>query len=175
MSLDIKKCLAQENAYPAVRECISKSTRMDDALPSYEYLYSLKDSIPKELYAYYFRRILQMNTANVSVELRLKMFEDVDQEDIMYQEELDAIKNEFGDTITVYRGAPANETVPGISWTKYKWVAEGSDFNRGKVFMATIPKSSILLYFAKEEDEGEIIARVTTGYKVIEENGIAKL
>ena len=102
MSLDIKKCLSQENAHPEVRECISKSTRMDDALPSYEYLYSLKDSIPKELYAYYYRRILQMNTENVSVELRLKMFEGVDPRDIMYQDELDAINHEFGETITVY-------------------------------------------------------------------------
>ena len=34
--------------------------------------------------------------------------------------------------------------------------------------MATIPKSSILLYFAHEEDEGEIIAHVTSGYTVIE-------
>jgi len=168
MSLDVKKCLSQEDRFPEVRECISKSTRMDDALPSYEYLYSLKDSIPKELYAYYYRRILQMNTANVSVELRLKMFEGVDPRDIMYQDELDAINHEFGETITVYRGAPASETIPGLSWTKYKWVAEGSEFNKGKVFMATIPKSSILLYFAHEEDEGEIIAHVTSGYTVIE-------
>lgn len=36
-----------------------------------------------------------MNTANVSVELRLKMFEGVDPRDIMYQDELDAINNEF--------------------------------------------------------------------------------
>jgi hypothetical protein len=175
MSLNVKKCLIQEDKYPEVRECISKSKKMNDALPSYEYLYALRDSIPKELYAYYYRRILQMNTANVSVELRLKMFEGVDPEDIMYQDELDAINNEFGETIVVYRGASASEEMPGISWTKYKWVAEGSDFNKGKVFMATIPKSSILLYLAHEEDEGEIIAHVTTGYKVIEENGTVKL
>lgn len=117
---------------------------------------------------YYYRRILQMNTANVSVELRLKMFEGIDPKDTMYQDELNVINNEFGETITVYKGAPASETIPGLSWTKYKWVTEDSEFNKGKVFMATIPKSSNLLYFAYEEDEGEIITRVTSGYTVME-------
>lgn len=86
----------------------------------------------------------------------------------MYQDELDAINKELGETITIYRGVPASETIPGLNWAKHKWVAEGSEFNKGKVFMATIPKSSILLYYAHEEDEGEIIAHVTSGYTVIE-------
>lgn len=169
MSLDEKKWQAQIDDYPAVVYCISQSNTPTDALPSYEYLFNLKGKIPKELYAYYFRRILQMNTANVSNEFRLQMFEGVDREDIMYQDELDAIENEFDDIVTIYRGAPIEEIEPGICWTRYKWVAEGYPFNRGKVFMARIPKSSILLYFAHEEAEGEIIAHVTSGYEVLKE------
>lgn len=161
--------MTQIDDYPSVLECISQSKTKTDALPSYQYLFNLKDNIPKELYAYYFRKILQMNTANVSNEFRLQMFEGVDREDIMYQDELDAIDNDFDDIITVYRGASPEEIEPGICWTIYKSVAEGSEFNQGKVFMARIPKSSILLYFAHEEDEGEIIVHVTSGYEVIEE------
>ncbi len=107
-----------------------------------------------------------MNTANVSNELRLKMLEGVDREDLMYQDELDAIKM-FDDCITIYRGTSPKESVPGICWTIYKHVAEGSEFNFGRVFKAVIPKSSVIMHFAHEEAEGEIIAHVTSGYTII--------
>lgn len=167
MSLDEKKWQVQDELYPQVSECISKSVSPKDALPSYEYLLKLRGSIPEELYAYYFRKILQMNTNNVSNKMRLKMFEGVKPENIMYQDELDAIKG-FDDYITVYRGTTPDEDEPGICWTLYKWVAEGT-FDRGRIFEAIIPKSSILLYLAHQEDEGEIIAKVTSGYKIISE------
>ena len=167
MSLDEKKWYTQIDDYPEARECISKSTTGYDALPSYQWLYRLKGRIPPELYAYYYRKLLQMNTANVSVELRLKMFEGVKPEDIMYQDELDAIAG-FDDYITVYRGTTQQEDIPGISWTTRKSVAEDYPFNRGRVFRAVIPKSAILLYFAHEEDECEVIAHVTSGYEIVE-------
>lgn len=168
MPIDRKKCISLSDKYPEIRECISQSKTFTDALPSYEYLFSKKDSIPKELYAFYFRKLLQMNTANVSDEMRLKMFEGVDREDIMYQDELDAIENEFGDSITIYRGAQKSELKPGICWTKNREVAEEFASNTGKIFVTEIPKTSILLYFAHEESEGEIIANVTSGYKLLE-------
>lgn len=168
MSLDEKKWQQYYDQYPEVSECIGQAKTLSNALPCYEHLFRLKSTIPKELYAFYFRKILQFNTANVPNELRLKMFEGIDPEDIMYQDELDEIKNNFDEQLTVYRGTSKAENVPGICWTRYKHVAEGTFYN-GRLFEATIPKSSILLYFAHDCTEGEIIAHVTSGYKIIEE------
>lgn len=169
MSLDNRKWEQYDKKFPKVRECITQSKSMNDALDNYEYLYKLKSEIPKELYAFYFRNLLQMSTRNVSKELRLKMFEGVEPEDIMYKDELDTIKNVFGKYITVYRGTTKEENIPGISWSTYKWVAEG-EFYQGRLFEARIPKKSILLYFAHYEDEGEIIANVTSNYRIVKED-----
>ena len=147
--------------------CVSKSVSPNDALPSYEYLLGLKDSIPEELYAYHFRRLLQFNTKNVTKEMRLKMFEGVKPENIMFQDELDAIAG-FDDYITAYRGTTPDEDVPGISWSLDRSVAEGT-FYKGRLFEASIPKSNILLYSMHQEDEEEIIANVTSGFRIIDE------
>ncbi len=165
MSLNNRVWLDQLDDYPEVAECIRQSGNPHDALPSYEYLYKFKGKIPKELYAYYLRRLLQFNTANVSVEMRLKMLEDVDRNDIMFQEELEAIQG-FGESITVFRGTSKDEELPGLSWSLKRHIAESSDFYRGRLFKATIPTSKILLYLSQEEDEEEIIAHITSNYEI---------
>ena len=162
MSLDEGKWRTQCDGFPDARDCRMKSTEILDALPSYEYLFSLKKEMPKELFAYIYRELLKWNTANVSVDLRLKMFEGIDPSDIMFQNELDTIEG-FGDSITVYRGALKDEDPPGLSWSLRKDVAENSDYYQGKLFIAEIPKSAILLYI-HDENEEEIIAHVTSGY-----------
>ncbi len=169
MSLDQQKWIEYDKQYPEVRECTTQSKSMRDSLKCFTYLYDMKNRIPEELYAYYYRKLLNMNTGNVSVELRLKMFEGVKPDNIMYQEELDTISNEFDNYITVYRGTTKNEDLPGLSWTIYRHLAETA-FYRGRLFEATIPKSSILLYLAHDADEGEIIANVTSGFKIIKED-----
>lgn len=170
MSIDVGKCRDHLKKYPEAepRLCRTQSKSKNDALVCYEYLYNLKPKIPKELYAYSFRELLQFNTANVSKEFRLKMFEGVSPNDIMYQDELDAIEN-FEEYITVYRGTNKDEDIPGLSWSLIKDVAE-CDYYRGKLFEARIPKSSILLYYAHDNCEGEIIANVTSDYKIIKED-----
>ncbi len=107
-----------------------------------------------------------MNTANVSKELRLEMLNGVLWQDIMYQDELDAI-NSWNEPITVYRGADISEEIPGLSWSIYRHIAENTQFNQGRVFKANIQKNQILLYFAHYEDEGEIIANITDEYEII--------
>ena len=166
MSLDNKIWLKQLSEYPQVSECIGKSKTRLDALPSYEYLNSLRKDIPKELYAHYLRTLLQYNTANVPKEMRLNMLNGVLWEDIMFQDELDEIDS-WDDHITIYRGAESTEQTPGLSWTIHRYIAENSEFNRGRVFKAVIPKNQILLYLAHEEAEGEIIANVTEGYEIV--------
>ena len=168
MSLDKKLWLKQLEDYPEVADCVRQSKSPTDAMPSYKYLYALRSDIPTELYAYYLRKLLQFNTANVSVELRLQMFQGVDRNDIMYQEELDAICD-FGQNVVVYRGTSKEEVEPGLSWSLRRDIAESSDFYRGRLFIAEIPTSSILLYLSKEEDEEEIVAYVTDNYKVIDD------
>lgn len=153
--------------YPMVCECRSKSTSTLDALPSYEYLRNLRDDIPEELYAFWFRELLKFNTAKVSDELRLEMFEGVKRENIMYQEELDALKS-FDDVITVYRGASADEDPPGICWSLKKYVAE--EYFEGHddvLFVADVSKKDILAYFSKNNIEEEIIVKVEKDYKKI--------
>lgn len=158
-----------DEQYLEVDQCINQSNSMKDSLACYEYLYELKFRVPKEIYAFYFRKLLNMNTGNISNEPRWKMFEGVDPEDIMYQDELDAINNEFKDCITVYRGASKVEDVPGVCWIRYKWVVEHT-FYRGRLFEAKISKTSILLYLAHDADEGEVNAYVISDYKIIKED-----
>lgn len=168
MSLDEGKWRKYDNQYPEVARCATQSDYVKDALANYEYLYKLKPKIPKELYAVYFRKLLQTNTGNVSNELRLKMFEGVDPKDIMFQDELDTIENKFEDYITIYRGATKDENIPGICWTTDKRVAE--EFSEGRLFEAKIPKSSILAYFAHQGTECEIIVNVISGYRIIKDD-----
>lgn len=152
--------------YPQVDECLGKTKSRHNALPSYQFLFGLKQIIPKELYAYYYRKLLQFNTENVSMELRLKMFEGVDRCDLMYQDELDAIRN-FDDVITVYRGTTRSEMKPGLSWTRRRDIAEGV-YGNGRLFIAAIQKSDILLYFMHEEDEEEIVAYIVSNYEIVD-------
>ena len=166
MSLDNEMWLMQLDEHPQVLECIGKSKTLLNALPSYEYLNTLRKDIPKELYAYYLRTLLQMSTANVSKEMRLDMLNGVLWQDIMYQDELDEIST-WDEYIIIYRGTDTNEQVPGLSWSIHRHVAENSEFNRGRVFKAIIPKNQILLYMAHSEAEGEIVANVTEGFEII--------
>jgi hypothetical protein len=166
MSLDNKIWLKQLSEYPQVSECIGKSKTPLDALPSYEYLNDIRKEIPKELYAYYLRTLLKMSTRNVSKEMRLNMLNGVLWEDIMFQDELDAI-NSWNENIIIYRGAESSEQTPGLSWSIHRHIAEHSEFNRGRVFKAVIPKNQILLYLAHEEPEDEIIANVIEGYEIL--------
>lgn len=169
MSLDNRAWFDQLDDYPEVADCIRQSSNRHDALPSYEYLYKFKGKIPKELYAHFLRKLLQFNTANVSVEMRLKMLEDVDRNDIMFQKELEAIQG-FGKSITVFRGTSKDEELPGLSWSLQRHIAESSDFYQGRLFKATIPTSKILLYLSQEGDEEEIIAHITSSYEIVDDN-----
>lgn len=168
MSINEKK-IFKDKDYVRVYKRISEIRMPDNALPVYEYLYKLKGEISKELYAYLFRGLLQFNTKNVPVDFRLKMFEGVSQEDIMFEDELNAIRNTFCDTITIYRGTDANETVLGLSWTLDKSTACSVPFYKGRAYSAQIPKKDILLYIAHDADEEEIIAHVTSNYRIIKE------
>lgn len=168
--MSINKDIIRElsDKYPSAMECRMKANSSSDALPCYEYLESIRSTIPPSLYAFNLRALLQYNTKNVPAEMRLRMLDGVSWDDIMYQDELDAIKN-FDSEIVVYRGTKPTEQIPGISWSIQKGVATSYPFNRGRVFRAIIPKEKILLYFAHEEDEGEIIANITSGYCIIED------
>jgi hypothetical protein len=50
------------------------------------------------------------------------MLDGVSWNDIMYQDELDAI-NSFESEITIYRGTDSSENLPGLSWAIRKGVA----------------------------------------------------
>ena len=168
MSINLTKIRELSEMYPTDRDCRMKFSSSMDALPCYEYLESLRPSLPKDLYAYNLRALLQFSTKNVSVEMRLRMLDGVAWDDIMYQDEIDTINN-FESEITIYRGTNPSEEIPGLSWALQKSIAASEPFNRGKVFKAVIPKEKILVYFAHEEDETEIIANVTSNFVVIED------
>ena len=103
-----------------------------------------------------------MKTEGLSFELALQMFEGVEPEDIMYEEELDAIK-QFDDYITIYRGTSITEEVPRLSWTLRESVAtNNSDFAHGNLrymfeYADGSMKKLIYAYFdntAEYTDEG---------------------
>lgn len=167
MSINMSKIQRMSELYPTAVDCRRKATSTSDALPCYEYLESLRESIPKELYAYNLRVLLQFCTENVPAEMRLRMLKGVLWDDIMFQDELDAI-NSFDSEITIYRGTSPDEEIPGLSWALRKSVADSVPFYKGRLFKATIPKEEILVYLSHQEDETEIIANVTSGYTIIE-------
>ncbi len=165
--MDITKVIKQSELHPEVDSIISKTLANTES--GYKYLYSLKGSIPKELYAYHLRRIWNMKTDGLSLDLALQMFEGIEPEDIMFDEELDAIK-QFDDYITIYRGASTTEEVPRLSWTLRKSVAtNNSDFANSRLFIAKVPKKDILLYLAKDCDEEEVVVHVTEGYEIVDD------
>ncbi|MCQ2472229.1 MAG: hypothetical protein MJ147_09365 [Clostridia bacterium] len=166
MSINDAKILKWVGKYPSAFDCRMKLKSPLDALPCYEYLESIRTQIPNELYAYNLRSLLEFNTANVPVEMRLRMLKDVTWNEIMYQDELDAISR-FDSQITIYRGTNSSEKKPGISWTLQKSIAYSEPFNRGRVFKATISKESIIAYFAHKENEEEIIANVNSEYSIV--------
>lgn len=93
------------------------------------------------------------------------MLRGVSKEDLMYQEELDALRRlEF--PVTIYRGAPYSEQCPGLSWSLDRRVAEG--FYRGKLFQAKASEASIIAYF-DSQNESEILASITN-FKIMEED-----
>lgn len=92
------------------------------------------------------------------------MLEGVIWDDIMFQDELDAIET-FDSEITIYRGTSPDEDKPGLSWALRKSVADSEPFYKGRLFKATNPKENILVYLSHQEDETEIIANVTSGLK----------
>ena len=161
--MDKDKAIKQEKEYPETWNIIRET--LNDTVFGYEHLLSLKKSIPKELYAYLLRNIWKMTTDCISIELALKMFEDVLPEDLMFDDELEAIRN-FQENIVIYRGADNNEKRPRLSWTLRKSVAtNNSDFAKGRLFKATIPKSKIIMYIAHDGDEEEIVAFVESGFE----------
>lgn len=164
--MDVKKAMSQRESYPEVDAIIPKT--LANTEEGYEYLFSLKCSIPKELYAFYLRTIWNMKTSGLSLDLALRMFDGVKPEDLMYKEELEAIK-QFDEFITIYRGASTEEKVPRLSWTLRKSVAtNNSDFANGRLFTATVPKKDILMYLAKDRDEEEVVIHVTDGYEIFD-------
>ncbi len=168
MSLEFGSWKKYQDEYPEVMECTIQSSSMHNALPCYEYLYKFKEKVPKELYAYNLRRLLEFSTFNVSNEFKLKMLDGVDPKDIMYQDELDAIENKFPDYITIYRGASKEEDTPGMSWSIYKWVAE--NYYNGRLFKAVVPKENILVYISHNVTDVELVIHVTSNYEIIEED-----
>ena len=165
--MDVKKAIEQSEIYPEVDTIIQKV--MANTKEGYKYLYSLKGTIPKELYAFYLRKIWNMKTEGLPVDLALKMFDGVKPEDIMYDEELEAIKH-FDDYVTIYRGASLAEKSPRLSWTLRRSVAvNNSDFANGRLFIATIPKQDIMLYLAKDSDEEEVVVHVTEGFEIVDD------
>ena len=165
--MDKEKVREQMESYPVVDSIIPKT--LEDTESGYQYLLSLKEYIPKELYAYCLRRNWKMTTEGLSLDLALRMFEGVQPEDIMYEEELKAIE-QFDENITIYRGASVKEEVPRLAWTLRESVAaNNSDFAHGRLFRATVPKKDILLYIAEDGDEEEIVVHVTEGYEIIDD------
>lgn len=162
--MDMKIIKKQMEKHPELAELISMC--LENSCEAYKYLYSLKNSIPKELYAYRLRELWKMKTHQVPTELALHMFEGVLPEDIMYEDELKRIK-QLDDFVTVYRGAEISEEKPRLSWTLRKSVATSSDFARGILFKAKVPKEDILLYIAHDGDEEEVVVHVTANYERI--------
>lgn len=164
--MDVKKVMRQMELHSEVDSIIQKT--LADTERGYQYLFSLKELLPKELYAYCLRKNWSMKTDGLSIDLALRMFDGVRPEDIMYEEELKAIE-QFDEYITIYRGASISEVVPRLSWTLRESVAtNNSDFAHGRLFRATVPKKEILLYLAKDCDEEEIVVHVTEGYEIID-------
>lgn len=165
--MDKEKVIKQSEEHPETWNIINET--LNDTVSGYEHLLALKNSIPKELYAYLLREIWKMKTDGISIELALKMFENISPEDLMYTDELEAIR-EFDEEIEIYRGTDINEKVPRLCWTLRKSIAtKNSDFANGRLFMAIIPKSKIIMYIAHDGDEDEIVAHVESGYKYIDE------
>ena len=166
MIVNIPLILKQKSRYDEPESLIGLT--LENPLKGYEKLLEFKATLPKELYAYWLRTLWKMNTNGLSPSLSLQLFSDVSPEDLMYEDELEAIKN-FEDVITIYRGTDKTESVPLMSWSMRKDIASQSHFARGRLFVARIPKTKVIMYISHDGDEEEIVAYVESGFEIIDD------
>lgn len=151
---DFKELLKE---YP---ECIAVFRLQEDweNEQAFKKLISLKNKIPKNLYAMCLHRLYVSDTEGVTMETLIDAFAGVDRADIMYKSDLEKY-NAFPDEITIYRGTEnSNEESPRLSWSLLADVAK--IFGTAHMFKATISKEDVIAYFSKDGDEEEILAVV---------------
>lgn len=132
--------------YPELRK-ISFGFTMEE---SYKKLLSLKENVPKHLFAYQVKCVYKGNTRGATTETLHKVFENLAKSELMSSKDVKEYER-LPEYITIYRGTDANEQEPRLSWTLERHIAE--KFATGQLFSATIPKEKILAYFDTDEKE----------------------
>lgn len=143
----------------ALKECIMHL--MMDPTEGFNYLISLRNDVDLEAYAMYVRILTQTNTQGVPLEILLKAYEGLRQEDLMSKEEIDKL-SDMPEELIIYRGTDALEFPPRISWSLLERKAR--TFENGQMYKAKINKKDILAYYSSNGDEEEIIAHVTDDF-----------
>ena len=154
----LQMLLQKEKNY-RLKEAISYL--MMDPTEGFKFLIAIRNEVDLEAYAMYVRMLTQTNTHDVPLEMLLKAYEGLKQEDLMSKEEIDKLA-ELPEELTIYRGTDALEYPPRISWSLLE--SKARTFENGQMYKATINKSDILAYYSSNGDEEEIIAHVTDNF-----------
>nr|DAW02812.1 MAG TPA: hypothetical protein [Caudoviricetes sp.] len=154
--------LLQKNKNIKLKDAISYS--MMDPTDGFKFLISIKNDVDLEAYAMYVRILTQTDTQDVPLEVLLKAYEGLKQEDLMSKEEIDKLAS-LPDELTIYRGTDSSEYPPRISWSLLE--SKARTFENGRMYKAIINKKDIFAYYSSNGDEEEIIAHVTDNYDVI--------
>ena len=142
-----------------LKNCIMRL--MTDSTDGFNYLISLREKVDLEAYAMYVRMLTQTNTHGVPLEILLKAYEGLKQEDLMSREELDKLAS-LPDELVIYRGTDALEFPPRISWSLLE--SKARIFENGQMLKAVVNKKDILAYYSSNGDEEEIIAHITDNF-----------
>lgn len=130
----------------------------------FNFLISLRTEVDLEAYAMYVRTVTQLDTQGVPLEVLLKAYDGLKQEDLMSKEEIEKLAA-MPDEFTIYRGTDAQEFPPRISWSLLEEKAR--EFENGRMYKAVINKKDIIAYYSSNSDEEEIIAHVTEKLSIL--------
>ena len=132
-----------------------------DPTKGFKTLIDIRNEVDLEAYAMCVRMLTQTDTHDVPLEMLLKAYEGLKQEDLMSKEEIDKLAK-LPEELTIYRGTDALEYPPRISWSLLE--SKARTFEHGHMYKATINKSDILAYYSSNSNEEEIIAHVTDNF-----------
>ena len=158
--IDMSELAIKVKDYPE----LPRLMMLNDMPAKFKYLVELKENVPADLYAAYARWSYQMSTLDVPLELLYQVFDNVDRNLLMSENEQETF-NSLPEYITIYRGTKYDEDIPRLSWSRDKNIA--MKYYQGRLFKAIVKKEEIIACFS-DDCENEVLAYVPENFEIIE-------
>jgi len=158
--IDMSELAIKVKDYPE----LPRLMMLNDMPAKFKCLVELKENVPADLYAAYARWSYQMSTLDVPLELLYQVFDNVDRNLLMSENEQETF-NSLPEYITIYRGSKLSEEKPRLSWSLDENIA--MKYYQGRLFKAIVKKEEIIACFS-DDCENEVLAYVPENFEITE-------